>query len=177
MRGIITPQSLLNGLPQASNTHRSMSQNQRRSKSRKTQNPQEFTELSSSFSDRAPRQRAPKRAVSKPKRSAAKSARSHQIEEEQKVLHAQIGALEGFIAGSPARDQKKRIKDPAVIPPPEQRGRRRALSPGSPAGRQRACYAQQQRRHRQRDQHVLVFFALFVGACWLAWWLLNTAGA
>lgn len=142
-----------------------MSRNRRRSSSRS----KEYTELSSSFISESSRRPAKRKAA--PKRS-----RSKQIEDEQEILHAQIGALEGFIAGSPARDQRKRIKDPSMIPPPEKLGRRTgAFSARQHPGRR--CYAKQERQSRQRDQHVIVFFLLFIGACWLAWWLLETAGA
>ncbi|MEM1442827.1 MAG: hypothetical protein AAGF67_10825, partial [Verrucomicrobiota bacterium] len=121
------------------------------------------------FGEKKSRRAARRKPAPKPKHRS-------EIDEEEKMLHAQIGALEGFIAGSPARDQRNKIKDPSVVPPPERvRGRGDHNLRMTPVAR-RPCYAKQERQSRQRDQHVMVFFLLFVGACWLAWWLLESSG-
>ncbi|MCB1236492.1 MAG: hypothetical protein KDM91_15600 [Verrucomicrobiae bacterium] len=89
-----------------------------------------------------------------------------QLDEEWQTLHAKIGVLENFIAGSVVREERRKsLRAQNVLPPPEQA--RRSHS------RQRMSRWQERHYHHQRERHGLMFLLLFVAVCATAWWLIN----
>jgi len=72
-----------------------------------------------------------KKRRSTSKKPAAPGSRRKSLAEKQHKLHAQIGKLEEFIAGSPFEERQRKIATRDLIPPPE---RSRQASPKKKKG-------------------------------------------
>ena len=94
-----------------------------------------------------------------------------ELDDQTQTLHAQIGALEDFIAGSPFRDHRERFRRRDTVPPPE----RNATS--SPAANRRRrgelTLREKAALRKERFNHLLTFVALFGSVCAMLYWLLQ----
>ena len=85
------------------------------------------------------------------------------------MLHAEIGALEDFIAGSPFRDRRDRFRRHDTVPPPE-----RNASPGAKRRRRgELTHREIAALRKERFNHLLTFVALFGSVCAMLYWLLQ----
>lgn len=80
-------------------------------------------------------------------------------------LHAQIGAIETFLATHhQAEAQKMQMKRENILPPPDRSAHRKARKKMTKAARRRYL--------AERNRTSFRFFLLFCTACGLVWWLL-----
>jgi hypothetical protein len=102
-------------------------------------------------------------------RRKAKKPSKRELDDQTQVLHAEIGALEDFIAGSPFRDRRDRFRSRDTVPPPERKS--------SPAANRRRrgelTHREKATLRRERFSHLLTFVALFGAVCAMLYWLLQ----
>lgn len=80
-------------------------------------------------------------------------------------LHAQIGAIESFLAKHhQAEVERVRMKRENILPPPDRSAHKRAHKQMTMAARRRYL--------AERNRNGLQFLGLFITACGLAWWLI-----
>lgn len=102
-------------------------------------------------------QPAPKKPQSRSKADLEK-AQAH-------VLHAQIGAIESFLAKHHhAEVQRLAMKKANILPPPDRSAHARA--------RRTMTMAEQRRYHSERNRTSFRFLLLFCLACTIGWWIL-----
>jgi len=110
-----------------------------------------------------------KKRRSSGKKSVAPGSRRKSLAEKEHKLHAQIGKLEEFIAGSPFRDRRHTLTTRNIIPPPERHRRR-------PAKRKKRLSRKHKEAARQeRHRHLFHFFCLFLLVCATLYWLFLSA--
>lgn len=81
-------------------------------------------------------------------------------------LHAQIGAIESFLARHhQAEVEKMQMKRENILPPPDHSSHKRA--------RQKMTNGARRRYLAQRNKTSFRFLVLFCTACGLVWWLLS----
>ena len=83
------------------------------------------------------------------------------------MLHAQIGALEDFIASSPFRDRRNRYQNRDMVPPPDRR------APHARRRRGELSRRELQALRKERFSHLLTFIGLFAAVCAMLYWLLQ----
>lgn len=84
------------------------------------------------------------------------------------MLHAKIGELEDFIAGSPFRERHSRFKTRDTVPPPERMNR------SSGSGRRRQpTRAELEAMRNDRLSHLFTFVCLFAAVCAMLYWLVK----
>ena len=82
--------------------------------------------------------------------------------EAQHQLHAQIGAIETFLAKHhQAETQREMMKKQNILPPPDRSAHKRAIS-----------HAARRRYHSERSKAGMRFLFLFCLACGIGWWLI-----
>lgn len=124
------------------------------------------------------RQRAVKQArMARSSRELSSHKTREELEEESEILHAQIGELEGFIAGSPFRDSAQRFANRNLVPPPDAKRSKRpqASSREEEPEVRRLSRQQRQAQIQERHNHLFTFFCLFLAVCAVIYWLLNAA--
>lgn len=103
------------------------------------------------------------------RRKPPKKPSKQELDDQTQTLHAQIGALEDFIAGSPFRDRRDRFRRHDTVPPPERNS--------SPAANRRSrgefSLREKAGLRKERFNHLLTFVALFGSVCAMLYWLLQ----
>lgn len=103
------------------------------------------------------------------RRKKARKPSRQELDDQTQTLHAQIGALEDFIAGSPFRDRRERFRRHDTVPPPE-----RNTSPASSRHRRgELTHREKAALRRERFSHLMTFVALFASVCAMLYWLLQ----
>lgn len=104
-------------------------------------------------------------AAPAPARRRGKAGSPTIHEEKVHTLHAQIGAIESFLAKHHyVESMKQQMRKENILPPPDRSSHRRAHRSMSLAAK---------RRHNaERNRTSFRFLVLFCTACGLAWWLL-----
>ena len=105
----------------------------------------------------------------KSRKSAPKSSKRN-LDDESQMLHAKIGQLEDFIAGSPFRERQKRFKTHDTVPPPEQ-SNSQASTRGR--GRRQPSRRELESMRNERFSHLFTFVCLFAAVCAMLYWLLQ----
>ncbi len=122
-------------------------------------------------------QRRHTKRSTKPKRNTRRSdqqALKRQLEEAEYTLHAQIGQLENFIAGSPFREKKRWYDNRDMVPPPDRFSASRSAATAANTGR-RLSRREVMEMKQERNKHAFTFFCLFLAVCALLYWLLQAA--
>ena len=91
------------------------------------------------------------------------------MEEQTETLHAKIGALEEFIAGSPFRDRHQRFKTRDTVPPPD----RMSTSAARNKRRRQPNRRELEAMRKERASHLFTFACLFAAVCAMLYWLLQ----
>lgn len=85
--------------------------------------------------------------------------------EAQHQLHAQIGAIETFLAKHhQAETQREMMKKQNILPPPDRSAHKRA--------KRAITHAARRRYHSERSKAGMRFLFLFCLACGIGWWLI-----
>jgi len=128
-----------------------------------------------SFFSSKPKNRRRRRAVSRdawkrgedtpdPKPKRRKRDQRGAPEEQFHQLHAQIGAIESFLARRDQAEEKRRqMKAENILPPPDRAAPKRS--------RTTMTLAERRRYLAERNRNGVRFLFLFVVACGLIWWL------
>jgi hypothetical protein len=120
-----------------------------------------WAKLHSSTSSRKPSHKS--------RRAKPKKPSKQELDDQTQMLHAQIGALEDFIAGSPFRDRRDRFRRHDTVPPPE-----RNVSPSANRRRRgELTHRERAALRSERLNHLLIFVALFGSVCAMLYWLLQ----
>lgn len=125
-----------------------------------------------SLFSRRPRNRKRRRAFRRRdpedwKREILETVQQADEQEEHEVLHARIGHLQQVIARQVAEEEKRLyMRSNNILPPPE--------PPQRPSAQRSMSSAQRRRYLAERNRCGLRFFGLFLVACGLAWWLLES---
>lgn len=97
-------------------------------------------------------------------RTARKAGPTHPREKAHQ-LHAQIGAIENFLAKHhQAEIQRMKMKEENILPPPDRSRHRKA--------RKSVTMAARRREDAERNRTSLKFLVMFCTACGLGWWLI-----
>lgn len=135
------------------------SANRRRKNSKATGN--SWAKLHSSTASRKPSHNSRRKPKKKPS--------AKELDDEAQVLHAQIGALEDFIVGSPFRDHRDGFRRRDTVPPPE----RNASPAANRRRRGELTHREKAALRKERLNHLLTFVALFGSVCAMLYWLLQ----
>lgn len=97
----------------------------------------------------------------KPQQTRTKSC----SKEAHHQLHAQIGAIETFLAKHhQAETQREMMKKQNILPPPDRSAHKRA--------KRAMTHAARRRYHSERSKAGMRFLFLFCLACGIGWWLI-----
>jgi hypothetical protein len=106
----------------------------------------------------------------KQSKSSRKADPLTEIRRREQVLHAHIGALEGFIVGAPKRKREHQIKNRNTIAPADELRRRKPV-------RQGVLGIEALRKREERRKHMIQFLVLagvFVSfVLWLAYFAIS----
>ncbi len=103
--------------------------------------------------------------ASAPKPRTVRKAKSTNPREKVHQLHAQIGAIEGFLAKHhQAEVQRMKMKQENILPPPDRAKHRQA--------RKKVTMAARRRENAERNRTSFKFLVMFCAACGLGWWLI-----
>ncbi len=107
------------------------------------------------------------KTTSSRRKPTAKRAKRN-LEDESQTLHAKIGELEDFIAGSPFRERHSRFKTHDTVPPPERMNR------SNGTGRRRQpSRSELEAMRNERTSHLFTFVCLFASVCGMLYWLVK----
>jgi len=107
------------------------------------------------------------RTTSSRRKPTAKRAKRN-LDDETQTLHAKIGELEDFIAGSPFRERHSRFKTRDTVPPPE-----RTTRSASSSRRRQPTRAEMEAMRNERMSHLFTFVCLFAAVCAMLYWLVK----
>lgn len=100
-----------------------------------------------------------------PKPRTARKTKTAHPREKVHQLHAQIGAIEGFLAKHhQAEVQRLKMKQENILPPPDRSKHRQA--------RKKVTMAARRRENAERNRTSFKFLVMFCAACALGWWLI-----
>ena len=98
-------------------------------------------------------------------RRSPRRPQSNAPEDQVHRLHAQIGAIETFLAKHHhVQAMRQQMKDENILPPPDRSAHRRAHQSMSLAAKRRYL--------AERNRTSFRFLLLFCAACALGWWIL-----
>ena len=100
-----------------------------------------------------------------PKPRAARERKAKNSKEQTHQLHAQIGAIESFLAKHHQSEvQRIQMRSENILPPPDRSRHRQA--------RKTVTMAARRRQLEERNRTSFKFIVLFCAACGLSWWLI-----
>jgi hypothetical protein len=108
-----------------------------------------------------------KKRRSSGKKPATPGSRRKHLEDKQHKLHAQIGKLEEFIAGSPFQERRRKIATRDIIAPPEHSRQ------AAPKRKKRLSRKHKLAARQERHRHLFNFFCLFLLLCAILYWLFH----